>query len=103
MKFLEKIKENLNPITLFLLLIIFFRQCGINRDVDKINKSIKTISARVDSIPNSSEFKKELQISRLQLSKSILYDWNSVVRTAVRPDDRMNQYDQEIEKLQKSK
>lgn len=103
MKFLEKIKENLNTITLFLLLIIFFRQCGINRDVDKINKSIKTISARVDSIPNSSEFKKELQISRLQLSKSILYDWNSVVRTAVRPDDRMNQYDQEIEKLQKSK
>ena len=31
----------------------------------------------------------------------MLYDNNVIVRTTKRPDDRMNEYDQEIEKLEK--
>jgi hypothetical protein len=44
-----------------------------------------------------------IEIEGLKASKRTLYDWNAVVRTAVRPDDRMNEYDAQIEKIQKSK
>jgi len=40
-------------------------------------------------------------INNRELSKNILYDWNAVVRTAVRPDDRMNEYDTDIGNLRK--
>ena len=96
---MKKIKENYQFIVLGLLLILFVKQCGINRDIDRINKSIKETNNKMDSLAT----KKELEIEGLKISKRVLYDWNSIVRTAVRPDDRMNQYDQEIEKLQKNK
>jgi hypothetical protein len=44
-----------------------------------------------------------IEIEGLRASKRTLYDWNAVVRTAVRPDDRMHEYDAQIEKIQKSK
>jgi hypothetical protein len=46
------------------------------------------------------EFYLMLQIEKLKSAKMTLYDWNAVVRTVVRPDDRMNWYDQEINRLQ---
>ena len=45
--------------------------------------------------------RKEIEIGGLKTSKRTLYDWNAVIRTTVRPDDRMNEYDQEIKKLEK--
>jgi predicted transcriptional regulator len=53
MKTLEKIKEYSWVITLFLLLVIFMRQCGTNRDIDRIEKNVKAINANVDSLQNS--------------------------------------------------
>jgi hypothetical protein len=103
MKILEKIKANQGMITLVLCAILFLKQCGISRDQTKITKSVKSIESRLDSIPTSSDLDKMIKIEGLKSSKRVLYDWNSVVRTAVRPDDRMNEYDVEIEKLEKKK
>jgi hypothetical protein len=96
---MKKIKENYQLVLIGLFLILFVKQCGINRDIDRINKSIKETNKKMDSLAT----KKELEIEGLKISKRVLYDWNSIIRTTVRPDDRMNQYDQEIEKLQKNK
>jgi hypothetical protein len=53
MKTLEKIKEYSWAITLFLLLVVFLKQCGVNREVDRIDKEIKKITQSTDSIQES--------------------------------------------------
>ena len=53
MKILEKIKTNYWAIVLLLIIIIFFRQCGIRRDIDKIEKNVKTITVKIDSVQNT--------------------------------------------------
>ena len=53
MKTLEKIREYSWAITLFLLLIVFLKQCGVNREVDRIDKEIKKITQSTDSIQGS--------------------------------------------------
>jgi len=53
MKILEKIKTNYWAIVLLLVIIIFFRQCGIRRDIDKIEKNVKIITVKIDSVQNT--------------------------------------------------
>ena len=53
MKILEKIKTNYWAIVLLLIIIIFFRQCGIRRDIDKIEKNVKIITVKIDSMQNT--------------------------------------------------
>jgi hypothetical protein len=52
MKALEKIKNNSLTIVLVLSLVLFLRQCGINRDLDKMAKDMKAMNQKMDSIPN---------------------------------------------------
>lgn len=62
MKTIEQIKNYSWAITLALTILIFFRQCGVNRDIDRMEKSVKSINNRVDSlvIPNKEEIRKEM-------------------------------------------
>jgi hypothetical protein len=62
MKTIEKIKNYSWAITLILVLFILFRQCGVNRDIDRMEKSIKSINGKVDSlvVPNKEEIRKEM-------------------------------------------
>lgn len=62
MKAIEKIKNYSWAITLLLVLFILMRQCGVNRDIDRIEKSVKSINDKVDSleIPNKEEIRKEM-------------------------------------------
>lgn len=62
MKAIEKIKNYSWAITLLLVLFILMRQCGVNRDIDRMEKSIKSINSKVDSlvIPNKEEIRKEM-------------------------------------------
>ena len=53
MKTLEKIKEYSWAVTLFLLLVVFLKQCGVNREVDRIDKEIRKITQSTDSIQGS--------------------------------------------------
>jgi hypothetical protein len=76
-------------------------QCTNSRRIAKVEKQHKNLVQRIDST-YLIELKKAVEVEGLKISKRTLYDWNSVVRTAVRPDDRMHEYDQQIDKLEKA-
>ena len=96
------IKSHFEKIVLALLLIIFVQQCSNSNRISKIEKQAKVMNVRIDSV-YTSDLKKMIEIEGLKTSKRTLYDWNAVVRSAIRPDDRMNEYDAEIQKIEKSK
>ena len=73
----QKIKENFHFVVLAFLILIFFRQCGANRDMDKINKEDKAIKTelvkaneKIDSLNtyisthtlNKEEMRKEMTV-----------------------------------------
>lgn len=60
MKPLEKIKENSGIISLVLFVLLFLKQCGISRDQDKIQKDIRTITAKIDSLPSEAQIQKRM-------------------------------------------
>lgn len=96
------IKLHFEKIVLAILVLLFVQQCSTSSKVSKIEKQAKVMNTRIDSV-YTSDLKKMIEIEGLKASKRTLYDWNAVVRTAVRPDDRMNEYDAQIEKIEKSK
>lgn len=95
---MEKIKSYLPVASFVLIFFIFIKSCGTSSEVNRLSKELKITNQKVDSI--TIKMRKEIEIGGLKSSKRTLYDWNSVVRTTVRPDDRMNQYDQEIKILE---
>lgn len=60
---LQKIKDNFQFIVLGFLVIIFLRQCGVNRDIDRMEKETKMISAKIDSVNTLTkpEMRKEMR------------------------------------------
>jgi regulator of extracellular matrix RemA (YlzA/DUF370 family) len=97
---MQFIKTHFEALVLALFLIVILQQCSNSSRIGKIEKQQKQTNQQIDSF-YSKRIEKAIQIEGLRVSKRTLYDWNSVVRTAVRPDDRMNEYDREIEKLSK--
>jgi len=61
---LEKIKNNSWSINMVLLLLVLLRQCGVNRDIDRLEKNSKSTKAVVDSLltitPTNTEIKEEM-------------------------------------------
>ena len=53
MKIVEKIKANYWMILLLLMIIVFFIQCGIRRDIDRIEKNVKSVAEKTDSVQNT--------------------------------------------------
>jgi hypothetical protein len=109
MKQIDWINKYGNIIIIGLLVLIFMQTCSTGIRTRKINKSTVSVAQKVDStninldksyIITKEELRLILEIQKLQTIKQMLYDWNSVVRTVVRPDDRMNYYDNEIKKLE---
>jgi transposase len=62
----------------------------------KVDQKLDSFKKTIDSNTYS---KQQLKILEYRISKNILYDWNAVVRTEIRPDDRMNYYDEKISEL----
>lgn len=96
-------------ITLVLVLFTFLMTCSNKGKISQIKTTVEntnTNQAEADSVSNDlyiiskEELRLIMDIQKYETAKQVLYDWNSVVRTVVRPDDRMNFYDGEIEKLE---
>ena len=93
----------------FFTMLNFFRGCSTNKEDNANRKSVELNTASVDSLNTTVQekliTKDELllliEIEGLIISKRMLYDNNAIIRTTVRPDDRMNEYDADIKKLQK--
>jgi len=79
------------------------RSCSTNKEVNKLRKEVNILNGNIDSLSNNIYTKEEqnirMSIEGYEISKRMLYDQNAIVRTTVRPDDRMNHYDTEIKKL----
>jgi hypothetical protein len=62
MKTLEKIKENSWIILTVFILLILMKQCSTNRNIDRVEKSIKSINGKLDSLDVASkeEVRKEV-------------------------------------------
>jgi hypothetical protein len=88
---------------LFFSMLSSFRSCGTNREVSKLKKEVGDLNYKVDSLTTNIYTKPELDIRMsiegYEISKRMLYDQNAIVRTIVRPDDRMNEYDSKIKEL----
>jgi len=88
-------------------LLGYFRGCSVSKENVRLRKEVTHQAMEIDSlgsIVNDQFYSKEeldirMEINGLETSKRTLYDWNTIVRTTVRPDDRMNEYDQEIKAL----
>ena len=95
----------------FFLMINAMQNCSQSRIIDRNTKLVNANVLKIDSINKALAIGKYavpkdemvllLEIQRLQTAKLVLYDWNTVVRTVVRPDDRMNEYDIQIAKATK--
>jgi hypothetical protein len=92
----QNLKEKSWLISLCLLVVLFVQNCSNTKKYNTLKKEVTLQTKRVDSLPT----RKDLKIEGLEISKRMLYDNNAVIRTAIRPDDRMNQYDEEIKKIQ---
>ena len=92
---------------LFVSLIVNFRSCGVVKENKKVKDEVIILQNEVDSLENTittniytkEELDVRMEILGYEISKRMLYDQNAIVRTTVRPDDRMNEYDQKIKEL----
>lgn len=88
---------------LLVSLAVNFRSCGVSSNVNKLKREVKSLSVEVDSLRGNIYTKEELDtriaIEGYEISKRMLYDQNAIVRTVMRPDDRMAEYDQKIKDL----
>jgi hypothetical protein len=71
MKALEKIKANSTIIMLVISIFLFFKQCGISRDIDRIEKNIKVLTYNVDSLQKSQMSKQEVK----QTMNEVMFDF----------------------------
>lgn len=61
MKIFEKYS---NLIIIVILMLLFFRTCGVGREISKLNKKIITIECKIDSLEKN-------QITEKQLNKNL--------------------------------
>lgn len=105
---MEKFKQNISYFTLVLLCCTFLYTCSTHRGVNKVTKETKALSSKIEKQDSTisktvSEdmLKLLIELEGLKISKRNLYDQNAIIRTTVRPDDRMNEYDQEMAEIRK--
>ena len=78
--------------------------CSSQKENVRLRKEVDSLNVTVKELKESTYDKKELDvrmsIEGYEISKRMLYDQNAIVRTTIRPDDRMNSYDGKIKELQ---
>lgn len=94
---------------MFMTMMNTCNSCSTKRQIINLKKQVDSVKTKLEKIPNvdyMNNLKNDVniffQIEGFRISKRILYDNNAIIRTIVRPDDRMNEYDMEIQKLQKN-
>ena len=99
MKTIEKIKSYSWAIILLLTLIILLRQCGVNRDLDRLEKNSKIQSSYMDSLCTKNELNKIIEIEGLKSEKRMIQSTDRKIMDV----NRQSEIDLEIKKLENSK
>lgn len=71
MKPIQKIKENSSLILVILFFFLFLKQCGISRDLDRIEKNVKSVTHDVDSLQKDQLSKSEVK----QTMNEVMFDF----------------------------
>ena len=114
---MEKLNQFLNRYVVLamysmLVLALFanIRSCSTNKEVSKLRKNVDSLTTVVNTTVNKQDFARTIEnlridakIEGLKTSRRTLYDWNAVVRQVTRPDDQVNKYNEEIEKLDRTR
>jgi hypothetical protein len=99
MEMVEKIKSYSWAITLFLTLIILLKQCGVNRDINKLYKNAKIQSSYIDSLCTKNELNRIIEIEGLKAEKRMIQSTDRKIMDV----NRQSKIDIEIKKLENSK
>ena len=94
-------------IAIYVLIVITMlngcNSCAGRKDVTRLKKEVDSLTIAVNDLKKDSYSKAELttrfSIEGLEISKRMLYDNNTVVRTTQRPDDIIIGYDNKIKEL----
>jgi hypothetical protein len=84
--------------------------CSVNSKAKKVKKNQDAILTKLNSIDSTLKatntkvvdrptLEALLTIQGLEVSKNVVYDNNTIVRSKTRPDDVMAKYQKEIDKL----
>jgi len=79
--------------------MILLRQCGVNRDIDRMEKQSKIQSAYIDSICTKKEVQRIVEIEGLKAEKRMIQSTDRKIMDV----NRQSQIDLEIKKLENSK
>lgn len=88
---------------LFMSVLNTCNGCKTDKEASRIRKDLDSLSVNFDKFKSNVYTKDQLdiqmEINGYEVSKRMLYDQNAIVRTTIRPDDRMNEYDLKIKDL----
>lgn len=106
--FIEFIETKWKIITITMFVIVSINQCSIKRNINNAYKEIYSTNEYISEIELNSYDSHEACMTYMQIIYRIhmyeflklqLDDNNKIVRTVVRPDDKIREYDDEIKKL----
>ncbi len=103
---IEKLNKYVVIAIYALLLVTLINSCNgcrsskdnvrLKKEVDSLNTTVKEMSVR---IYDKKELDARISIEGYEISKRMLVDNNSIVRTTRRPDDVLVEYDKKIAEL----
>jgi len=108
---MKKILDFLNKYGILILILlgltIMLNTCGTKgtierngRRMDKFEKSINVTDSILSLKISSERMDILLKINALEIAREVVYTNNAIVRTAERPDDAINKYNNQIKDLQ---
>ena len=84
------------------LLANIMTMCSVHSTSKTVSKLTREVDTLNRVVVQKQEVEKIIKVEGLKISKRMLYDNNLIVRNSnTRPDDKMNEYDLEIAKLEK--
>ena len=81
--------------------VILYQTCSEKRAINKLKTEVTSLSDKTDKQLTQDEYLLIQKIETYKFLSENLYVNNAIVRTVIRPDDKINEYTQEINKLEK--
>ncbi len=95
----EKIQWAVMGVLLALAMMNSCNSCNQSTQEAKTKRAIERLDSTLATKPTAGMVDTIIRAEGLRVSKRVVYGQNAVVRTTARPDDLMNQYQQEIDSL----
>ena len=106
-KVLDFLNKYGNVVLIFIGLLLILNTCGTKgnierngRRIDKLEKAVTTTDSILSLKISSAKMDILLKINALEIAREVVYTNNAIVRTSERPDDVINDYNNQIKELQ---